>query len=313
MLQGCIFSELKMAVKIAIGHGCHDKVNKISDAVALKDVHAAKACDDLDADKLSKFKVTSCKDVLHDMIHFLLGATCEYDVAEKAGKPCNPFSGAACKTAVDTAVKAFPQGDTGMSKSDAEPKAENDGTEAILGLVVQCSKVVITGIDGNTIQQGITEGCSTETDPQAMSAMNVDEDHCKDYIEQQLTEVGTIACVASAVTSEDAPETPDAVTFAWMEKSAQDFGKVFAQEPEKAIEDAVGSGPDRLRLYQALRQGKWLGKLRRWSPASVMTAWVASAFALVALMGVVWRCRSNRQPASQDMELILDEKLQTVE
>merc|ERR1712129_353273 len=92
-LQGCLFSSFKPAVKIAIGHQCHDKVNKISDAAGLKDVHAAKACDELDADLLNRFKVTNSNGVS-------LTSVCVHCVAGSASTSWT-------ETQVDDAV-AFP-------------------------------------------------------------------------------------------------------------------------------------------------------------------------------------------------------------
>merc|ERR1712129_34666 len=304
-LQGCLFSSFKPAVKIAIGHQCHDKVNKISDAAGLKDVHAAKACDEMDADLLNKFKVTNCKQVLHDMLHFVLAAACEYDVTMSAQGSCKPFSGAKCKTAGDTAVLLFPEGDTSQSDSNAEGPAEAEGTEALLGLVKQCSAVVRTG-------HAIAQICDVHVDKNAMSIMQVDADHCEQYAHQQMTEIGTISCVAAAVKRDDAPQSPDAVTSDWMEKATKEFGEKLSQDFYGTVEQVWTDKSSRLRLFQELRQMKWPGKLSRWSPASVMAAWVASGLALVALLGVAWRRRSTCQSAPQDKP-ILDDELQLAE
>jgi len=311
-LQGCLFSSFKPAVRIAIGHQCHDKVSKISDAAGLKDVHAAKACDELDADLLNKFKVTNCKQVLHAMVHFVLAAACEYDVTMSAQGSCKPFSGAGCKTAVDTAVQKFPEGDTSQSDSNAEGPAEAEGTEALLGLVKQCSAVVKTAIASDSVQKIHAQNCDVHVDKNAMSIMQVDADHCEEYLEQQMTEIGTISCVAAAVTRDDAPQSEDAVTSDWMEKATKEFGEKLSQDFYGTVEQVWTDKSSRLRLFQELRQMKWPGKLSRWSPASVMAAWVASGLALVALLGVAWRRRSTCQSAPQDKP-ILDDELQLAE
>merc|ERR1712129_309080 len=320
-LQGCLFSSFKPAVKIAIGHQCHDKVNKISDAAGLKDVHAAKACDEMDADLLNKFKVTNCKQVLHDMLHFVLAAACEYDVTMSAQGSCKPFSGAKCKTDVDVAVLLFPEGDTSQSDSNAEGPAEAEGTEALLGLVKQCSAVVKTAIASDSVQKIHAQNCDVHVDTKAlwgvhvdknaMSIMQEDAEHCEEYLEQQMTEIGTISCVAAAVTRDDAPQSPDAATSDWMEKTTKEFGENLLLDFYSTVEEGF-SKISRLRLFQEMRQMKWPGKLSRWSPASVMAAWVASGLALVALLGVAWRRRSTCQSAPQDKP-ILDDELQLAE
>jgi len=311
-LQGCLFSSLQPAAKVAIGHQCHDKVTKISDAEGLKDVHAAQACTEMDADELSKFKVTNCKQVVHNMLHFALGAMCEYDVTEKAADSCKPPLKAGCKTAVDAAVLKFPEGDDSQSASQAEPQAEKDGGEILVGLVKHCTAAVNTATASDSAQKYFSDLCG-EMDKDSASIMGVDADHCKFYLEQQSNEIGTIACVAAAVSREDAPTSPDAVTVDWMEKAAKEFGDQFSADPEGSSEKSMGSGAGaRLRLFQAMREMRWPGKLRRWSPASVMAAWAASGLALVALLGLAWRRLSTRQPAPHDKP-ILDDELQLAE
>jgi len=310
-LQGCLFSNLQPAAKVAIGHQCHDKVTKISDAAGLKDVHAAQACTEMDADELSKFKVTNCKQVVHDMLHFALGAMCEYDVTEKAADSCKPPLKAGCKTAVDAAVLKFPSGDDSQSNLPAEPQAEKDGGEILVGLVKHCSAAVNTAIASDSAQKFVSDLCG-DMDKDSASIMGVDADHCKEYLEQQLTEIGTIACVSAAMTHDDAPTSPDTVTVEWMEKAAKEFGDAFASNPEGTTEKGLGSDDARLRLFQAMREMRWPGKLRRWSPASVMAAWAASGLALVALLGLAWRRLSTRQPAPHDKP-ILDDELQLAE
>lgn len=311
-LQGCIFSHLNTAVKIAIGHQCHEKVTKLSDAVGLKDIHAAEACSDMDAAELSKYKVTNCKKTVHDMLHFMFGAMCEYDVTENAVDACekNPLQ-AACKSAVDEAVKTFPSGDKSQSDSNAEGPAEKEGGEILVGLVKHCSAAVSTAMTSATAQKKFTDFCGT-LDKDSTTTMGVDATHCKEYLEQQLTEVGTIACVAAAFTRDDLPKSKNAVTPEWMEKASKEFADAFALDPEGATEKALSSGSARLRLFQAMREMRWPGKLHQWSPASVMAAGVASGLALVALLGLAWRRHSTRQPAPQDKP-ILDDELQVAE
>merc|ERR1712204_41183 len=182
-----------------------------------------------DADLLNKFKVTNCKQVLHAMVHFVLAAACEYDVTMSAQGSCKPFSGAGCKTAVDTAVQKFPEGDTSQSDSNAEGPAEAEGTEALLGLVKQCSAVVKTAIASDSVQKIHAQNCDVHVDKNAMSIMQVDADHCEEYLEQQMTEIGTISCVAAAVTRDDAPQSEDAVTSDWMESHQRVWREVVAR------------------------------------------------------------------------------------
>jgi len=304
-LQGCLFADFKPAVRIAIGEQCHQKVSKISDDEGIKDVHAAKACNDLDQGKLTKFKVTDCKTVLHDVVHFFLGVTCEAMVADSAKGSCKPFSGADCKKDVDAAVQSFDPAMLDQMAESAEGDAMEDGFEAVLGLVKACGGAVSTAVDSDSSKKIITDMCA-ETDDNAMSTMGVDKNHCKDYLIENMVELGVVACIMQTTQRDDAPASPDAVTFEWMDKASKEFGEKLGAHFDETCEEVLSeSGSARLRLFQAMRQGKWPVKVQRWSPVTIMAAWVAGALALAALLGVAWRRRSIGQPVSQDADTIL--------
>lgn len=307
--------DFKPAVKIAIGHQCDEKVSKISDDAGLKNIHAAKACDELDEKKLEKFKVPDCAQILHDMVHFIFGAACEAEVAGSAKESCSPFNGEDCKKAVDTAVENFTPSEIG--ESDAEQTAEEDGFEAVLGVVHHCSAAMTKVIASDGFQPHMEEACD-DTDDEAMAKMGVGDNHCKKYIRHQVAELGTIGCVIAAFLRDDVPEKDD-VTVEWMEKAAKEFREEAEKGYEQTVDNSLSeldSDTARLRLFQVMRQGKWPGQLRRWSPASVATASVVSAttaMALAALLVAAWRRRSARHPLSQDAEPILEQGLQSVE
>lgn len=320
-LQGCVFSNYRPAVKFAIGHQCHEKVSKMSDDAALKDVHLVKACNKLDAKKLEEFEVTNCNEVLHDVVHFAMGAGCEHFVGlhKSVVKSCRPFKGEPCKAAVDGALQQFPpekDPDGEDNAPNAKEEAEKFGVETLVGLVKHCSAVVTKAVASDSIKEKNKEACEKGSEGnEAMEIMGVDASHCIEFVEMNMVELATMACVLSAPASKDAPDSADAVTGAFIKKHAKEFGEALtaANNPEDSIEEGLGgSETERLRLFQALQHMKWPGKLRRWSPASVMAAWVSSGLALVALLGLAWRRHSTRQPAPQDQP-ILDDELQLAE
>merc|ERR1712008_429257 len=160
-----------------------------------------------------------------------------------------------------------------------------------------CAAVVKPALASDSVQKIHAQICDVHVDKNAMSIMQVDADHCEEYADQQMTEMGTISCMVAAVMRDDAPQSPDAVTSDWMEKATKEFGEKLSQDFYGTLEQVWTDESSRLRLFQELRQVKWPGKLSRWSPASVMAAWVASGLALVALLGVAWRRRSTCQSA----------------
>merc|ERR1711935_1031200 len=88
-------------------------------------------------------------------------------------------------------------GDTSQSDSNAEGPAEAEGTEALLGLVKQCSAVVKPAIASDSVQKIHAQICDVHVDKNAMSIMQVDADHCEEYADQQMTEIGTISMAPS--------------------------------------------------------------------------------------------------------------------
>merc|ERR1711956_179722 len=140
-----------------------------------------------------------------------------------------------------------PEGDTSQSDSNAEGPAEAEGTEALLGLVKQCAAVVKPAIASDSVQKIHAQICDVHVDKNAMSIMQVDADHCEEYVNQQMTEIGTISCVAAAVTRDDAPRSPDAATSDWMEKATKEFGEKLSQDFYGTVEQGFRSLSSRLR------------------------------------------------------------------
>merc|ERR1711933_298159 len=121
------------------------------DANALKKVEAVKACNKLDEDKLKEYKINNCDEVVHDMIHFALGAGCEQEVSTEVTETCAPDKFAAkaapCKAAVDTAVAKY------EGELPPEEEAEKDGAEAMVALVKHCSAAVTTAVASDGVQK----------------------------------------------------------------------------------------------------------------------------------------------------------------
>jgi len=307
MLQGCIFSDYKPAVRIAIGHACDDRADDFSDKVGLKEIEGAKACDDLDADKLKEFNVTDCDATLHSLAHFFFTVECEATVSGNITSKCKTedFKGAECKTALDEAVKSFAPFEEGES-SDTE---ESTGFEATLGLVTACATKVGEVVNSPEVTGSMFENECKKTDDDAMTAMGVTKDNCKTYLKKQIHQVMAVACIITAFTRDDLPEKPDDVTQEWLTTAATDFADGL-KEHWKSGDDAAdlkvfdGYHVDSTRLFQMLRKGQWPGKLRA-LPYNITMICGASLIVSVALAAIAWRRFGTQQGSPQNGEPIL--------
>merc|ERR1712032_610248 len=267
----------------------------------------------MDQAKLKEFEVTDCPQTVHSHVHLVIGAFCEMSVATKAHSACDPFNGAACKAAVDSAAKDFDLDD--MPKSNKEA-GDNAGAEAHLGLFHACATAVSKVLESEGMSEQMSKVCSPggnlETDEARMTAMGMDDSHCVEYFKTQWLEFATFICDFQSQNRDDRPRNMEDATVEWMKKSATEYAESLQTDSEHRLEmgmDKLGSSmlpQQRLRLFQIIRDEKWPGRLRWWSPTTIAATSVASALVLAASLNAAWRCRSAGHEPRQDSEPILD-------
>lgn len=320
-LQGCLFAPYKPSVLVTIGKLCDKKVEDISDEMGLKEVLGGdQGCDALDYDLLAKLKVDDCATMLHELALFMMGTECEVatanntNVSEACPAMDEDKDPEDCLPNVTAAVDDF------VLFDESESQPPDEGFEVTLGLVQECAKTLTEKTSEDAFQDQVTSKCSgeaSELDSDVMKAMAVTVEDCKDYLGSQFVEIGTVACVFAVSFRKDFPDTPDDMTYEWMQTAVQEITDPWLEEGGDAMEKVAAELPDpspagRLRLFASIRKGNLAGQLRRpWSaPAIAISA--SAGLALVALLAFAWRRRAAGQSEPQGEEPILGEEPQSV-
>lgn len=296
-LQGCLFAEFPLAVKVAVGHACDAAADGVSEKEGLKDVAAAGGCADADATKLEELGVTSCADTLHGMLKFVLTFECEVKEASALEEVCKEAS-AECKEKLDSSIAEW--------KPEAIPDADSDkekeeGFEAVLSIIHHCSAGSTSFVQKES--DAIAKVCSDEGSAADYEAMGVGTAECPKYVTDQLVDLHTVVCVLAVLSSEDAPETPDAVTKDFITSNVDAY---FAALPKDSA-DTAGSEADsattarRIRLFQSIVKGKkWPGRLQQETSASKVVIFGAAALAALLAVAIGVRRRSAQQSTEHE-------------
>merc|ERR1712032_1168347 len=155
--------------------------------------------------------VDDCKEVLHQVLHFLSSVECEATAAGMAWYACSNESLSSepegCQSAIDTTVSDFkPTPPDMLDASDKKCAA------AAMGLFVACSEVTKGMESKKDFGKWSEETCTEVTDPKKMGALGVKNKDCRDYFQKRVVDIGTIACIISSFYRQDVPENPCDVT-----------------------------------------------------------------------------------------------------
>jgi len=302
-LQGCIFSELPLPVKVAVGHQCDEvtgaKVDEIvsGDAKGLKAIAAGQAgCGSSDPAKLEALGVSDCTEVLHNALEFILTMECENKEAELILKDCKEVT-EGCKTKLDSTLagwvpESFPDEDI--------VAADKEGFEATLAIIQACGKAAEDAV--NDEKDALGQLCQGEKENQ-LEIMGVASDKCPEYIATELTEFHGTNCAAAVLLS--SPEDPEEVDKQWIEDNvAAYFESLEEDTPESFDEQLKKDDPtERLRLFQTMVVGKkWAGRKSSLSKVAVFGG--ASLISLMALVAVGVRRRSKQEPVAEEQEML---------
>lgn len=303
LLQGCIFAELPLPVKVAVGHQCDEVAGAKGDEIASGDEKGLKAiaagqagCGSSDAAKLEALGVSDCTEVLHNALQFILTTECENKEAELLLEDCKEVT-EGCKTKLDSTLAEW----VPESFPDEEQEAEDkEGFEATLAIIGACGKAAEDAV--NAEKDALAELCQGEKESE-FEIMGVASDKCPEYVATELTEFhGTMCAVAVLLSS---PEDPEDVDKQWIDDNvAAYFETLKADTPESLDEELKKDDPaKRLRLFQTAVLGKkWAGRKSSLSKFAVFGG--ASLIALMALFAVGVRRRSKQEPVAEEQEML---------
>jgi len=296
-LQGCVFGDLPMAVKIAVGNQCHDAAAAVSDKEGLKDIAAGEhGCGSADEEKLKDLGVEDCTKTLHETIGFVLTTECENSGAQAIADTCTEVS-SDCKDALDSTIKKWiPES---LPDKDAEVE-EQEGLEAMMAIMQSCGRKSESFI--NKESEKIEQSCKSEVEAEDLITMGVSAGDCPDYVITELTELHTVFCAAAIMLQ--VPEDPEDVNKKFIEDATDAyFADLPEDTPENVGQEGDGEQADRLRLFQTTIKGrKWPGRKSSLSKVAIFGG--AALIALTALAAVGVRRHYKRQPEAEEQDLL---------
>ncbi len=318
-LSGCFLSEYPPSVLITIGKQCDTKADATSDEVGLKDVLGGEeGCGSMNANRLTELGVDDCATVLHEVVHFMLGAECEFTTANSEGVQAScggEFSADACPAAVESAVAAFQPFSEDSMFSDLPNPTEEEGVEETMALIQACHSAAENIQQEAKFKEEMKDLCQKGEDgldKGVMKAMGVKKKDCKQYIKDQSSEIGTIMCAMvtmmsfsskpdfpgpQAVTKDELDAAVQEVVGGWVQSVTEDdqgFIEAIISSAAPMVESMMSqTDMTPQRLFSNLRRGRWQRLRRARSFASIAAV---SAACCVALLAVALRLRAARRP-----------------
>jgi len=296
-LQGCLFAEFPLAVKVAVGHACDAAADGVSEKEGLKDIAAGGGCADADSKKLEELGVASCADTVHSMLKFALTFECEVNQSSVLEKVCKEV-GAECKQGLERNVEQWkPEAIPGK---DAEEE-DAEGFEAVLAIVHHCKAGSTTFVEKESAK--IEKVCTDDDSAADYEAMGIEAAQCPTYVTDQLVDLHTVFCVLSVLSSDDAPETPDDVTKEFITGKVEAYFKSLPADSAESELSEAGSESTvrRIRLFQSVAKGKkWPGRLQQESVASKLVIFGAAALTALLTVAIVVRRRSAQESAQHE-------------
>lgn len=243
-LQGCALEKLKPAVQIAIGHGCEEKANAVSDAAGLKEIAKAKGCDDMDAEKLKEFGVDDCPHVLHQVIHTVVALDCESLIGNEVEEDCFPWKDngeTKCKSKLTSTFDRY-----SSEEVPEEPGEDKEGAEQLVGLVHACGSKANETMHAAHAKEQFEAECGKIEQDGTLEGMGISEDHCTHYVERSEIIANTIKCAITYLSNPETAADPSLVTPESINEHATTFfagvSEHLASEHWTAFDKAEGHG-----------------------------------------------------------------------
>lgn len=286
-LQGCMeFAQLPPSVQIALGHACAVKVDETITDVAESEKtlgFMGQTCDELDEAKLKQFEV-DCEEFSKRLVKNGAVTECEETVAKQGLEQCEKPS-KDCKSGIDAGVKNWTLAKPDVSEGEVEEE-KKEGSEALLGLWNECHKQSKNRLENPPADDDPVATACSAVSKDNLTAMGIDESHCKKYIVKEMTDWKTMVCIGWCLSNppEGQQNGDEEVTLEVIQKVVGNF----MSQPEDAIQGSEG-----LRLYaeSAVKSKRW-PKLKTWSSKMATLGGVTLAALIVfVIVGVKRRSR----------------------